>query len=309
LKKKKKMEKESLMSLLVKDQESSSKSPEETQATFTGMFPVNLHSILAANTTQPLLPLSLFADNYCSLTAPKTEPPLYHHHQPPQYGAVSAQTSSLNDYYSIFNHLPDLLSLDHSPYKRPRLLDHQTRASSSYQLYPTPPESQPAPVVVPRGSSLARKRRQTLSDKMRCLQKLLPWEKKMDNATMLEAAHRYVRFLQAQVAALQAMPIVASDSASSLPVLTRGVGGGTGEVEMLSRLSRSQMLQVAVNSPVAQTRMSDLGRCVFSVEQLALLNKKSVIRSAMVSASGHYYPTTTSFIDSSASASTTNLEA
>ncbi|KAM5580748.1 transcription factor bHLH117 [Rosa sericea] len=304
-----KTEKESLMSLLVKDQESSSgttKSPEETQATFTGMFPVNLHSILAANNTQPLLPLSLFADNYCSLTAPKTEPPLYHHHQPPQYGAVSAQTSSLNDYYSIFNHLPDLLSLDHSPYKRARLLDHQTLASS-YQLYPTPAESPPAPVVVPRGSSLARKRRQTLSDKMRCLQKLLPWEKKMDTATMLEAAHGYVRFLQAQVAALRAMPIVASDSACSLPVLTRGgVGGGTGDAEVLSRLSRSQLLQVAVNSPVAQMRMSDLGRCVFSVEQLALLNKKSVIRSAMVSASGHYYPTTTSFIDSSASASTTN---
>ncbi|PRQ52893.1 putative transcription factor bHLH family [Rosa chinensis] len=301
-----KTEKEILMSL---HQESSSKSPEETQATFTGMFPVNLHSILAANTTQPLLPLSLFADNYCSLSAPKTEPPLFHNHhqdQPPQYGAVSAQTSSLIDYYSIFNHLPDLLSLDHSPYKRPRLLDHQTLASS-YQLYPTPAESPPSPVVVPRGSSLARKRRQTLSDKMRCLQKLLPWEKKMDNATTLEAAHRYVRFLQAQVAALQAMPIVASDSAGSLPVLTRGVGGGSGEVEVLSTLSRSQMLQVAVNSPVAQMRMSDLGRCVFSVEQLALLNKKSVIRSAMVSASGHYYPTTTtSFIDSSASASTTN---
>nr|WKE35148.1 basic helix-loop-helix family protein [Rosa persica] len=301
-----KTERDSLMSLLVKDQESSSgttKSPEETQATFTGMFPVNLYSILAANTTQLLLPLSLFADNYCSLTAPKTEPPLYHHHQPPQYGAVPPQTTSINDYYSIFNHLPDLLSLDHSPYKRPRLLDHQTLAS--YQLYPTPAESLPAPVVVPRGSSLARKRRQTLSDKMRCLQKLLPWEKKMDTATMLEAAHSYVRFLQAQVAALRAMPIVASDSACSLPVLTRGVGGGTGDVEVLSRLSRSQLLQVAVNSPVAQMRMSDLGRCVLSVEQLALLNKKSVIRSAMVSASGHYYPATT-FIDSPASASTTN---
>nr|WKE35142.1 basic helix-loop-helix family protein [Rosa persica] len=71
----------------------------------------------------------------------------------------------------------------------------------------------------------------------------------MDTATMLEAAHRYVRFLQPQVAALHAMPIVASDSADSLPVLKRSVGG-TGDVEVLSRLSQSQLLQVAVNSPV-----------------------------------------------------------
>ncbi|KAL6135296.1 hypothetical protein ACLB2K_067524 [Fragaria x ananassa] len=246
----------------------------------------NLHSILTA---QPSLPLSLFAETYCSLAKPKAGPPLYH------YGAVS----SPND-YSIFNHLPDLLTLDNSPYKRTRLLDssHQTlAASSAYQLYPSPP------VVAPRGSRLARERRQTLSDKTRCLQKLLPWENKMDTATMLETAHRYVRFLQAQVAALQAMPIVSSDC--SLPVLTRG-GGGGGDVEVMSRLSRSQMLQVIVSSPVAQMRMAEQGRCVFSVEQLALLNKKSVIRSAMASSaalgSGHYYhPSATSF-----SASTTN---
>nr|XP_011463010.1 PREDICTED: uncharacterized protein LOC105351134 [Fragaria vesca subsp. vesca] len=286
-----KAEKESMMSLLVSGTTTSPAEEEDS--------PTNLHSILAANTTtQPSLPLSLFADTYRSLATPKTEPPLY------QYGAVS----SPND-YSIFNHLPDLLTLDNSPYKRTRLLDssHQTLAASShYQLYPSPP------VVAPRGSRLARERRQTLSDKTRCLQKLLPWENKMDTAAMLETAHRYVRFLQAQVAALHAMPIVASDC--SPPVLTRGRGGGGGDVEVMSRLSRSQMLQVIVNSPVAQMRMAEQGRCVFSVEQLALLNKKSVIRSAMVSAassaasgSGHYYhPSATSFFDSSASASTTN---
>lgn len=301
------------MSLLVRDQESSTSNTKSPA--FNSMFSgaVNLHSILAATNphpTQPSLPLSLFADNYCNLTTtpnvtPKSEQ-LYH-----QYGAVSAQ--SLNDYSSIFNHLPDLLSLDHShssaSYKRARLLDshpsyshhnHHPQTLASYQLYPTPPTSPAAPPqpVVPRGSSLARKRRQTLSDKMRCLQKLLPWDHKMDTATMLEAAHGYVRFLRAQLTALQTMPIVASDC-GSLPVLTRG--GGDGDVDVLSRLSRTQLLQVLVNSPVAQMRMCSLGRCVFSVEQLALLNKRSVIRSAMVS--GHYSP---SFIDSSASASTTN---
>ncbi|KAL6140091.1 hypothetical protein ACLB2K_058392 [Fragaria x ananassa] len=221
-----------------------------------------------------VLPLSLFAGTYCN-----------------HYGPVS----SPND-YSIFNHLPDLLTLDNSPYKRTRLLDSSHQTLAAYQLYPSPT------VVAPRGSRLARERRQTLSDKTRCLQKLLPWESKMDTATMLEKAHRYVRFLQAQVAALQAMPVVASDC--SLPVLTRGGGGG--DVEVMSRLSRSQMLQVIVNSPVAQMRMAEQGRCVLSVEQLALLNKKSVIRSAMASSaalgSGHYYhPSATIF-----SASTTN---
>ncbi|XP_050379928.1 transcription factor LRL3 [Argentina anserina] len=294
-----KAEKESfIMSLLARDQQSSSglrvKSPEEDShaASFSSSL-ANLHSFLAASSQhQSLLPLSLFA--------PQTSPPppqtLYH--PQPQYGGVSP-AQSLSDYASIFNHLPDLLSLDHSP--------------SYHHLHPSPAAA--SSPVAPRGSRIARKRRQTLADKTRCLQKLLPWEKKMDIATMLEAAHRYVRFLQAQVAALHAMPIVASDSTGSLPVLTRGGGDGGGEVAVLSRLSRSQLLQVVVNSQVAQMRLSDLERCVFSVEQLALLNKRSVIRSAMVAAaasasgsvSGHnYYPAPSSIIDSTASASATN---
>lgn len=295
-----KTDKQSFMSLLVRDQESSSSNTKSPEGALNSMFSgaVNLQSILAStnpHTTQPLLPLSLFADNYSNLTTTPKSEQLYH-----QYGPVSAQ--SLNDYSSIFNHLPDLLSLDHShssaSYKRARLLDsypsysphnHHPQTLASYPLYPTPPTSPAAPPqpVVPRGSSLARKRRQTLSDKMRCLQKLLPWDHKMDTATMLEAAHGYIRFLQAQLTALQTMPIVASDS-GSLPVLTRGGGDGDVDVDVLSRLSRAQLLQVLVNSPVAQMRMCSLGRCVFSVEQLALLNKRSVIRSAMLS--GHYSP-------------------
>ncbi|KAL6228360.1 hypothetical protein ACLB2K_002310 [Fragaria x ananassa] len=98
---------------------------------------------------------------------------------------------------------------------------HSPNPSSLLSL-PALPFSFGGGAMCKRLASERRQSGQTLSDKTRCLQKLLPWENKMDTATMLESAHRYVRFLQAQVATLQAMPIVASDC--SLPVLTRGGG-------------------------------------------------------------------------------------
>lgn len=85
----------------------------------------------------------------------------------------------------------------------------------------------------------------------------------MDMATMLEEAYKYVKFLQAQLAALQSMPAVASSTSSA------GVESFGG----LGRLNRNQLLQVLVNSPVAQTTLYSKGCCVFSLEQLGLLER------------------------------------
>ncbi|KAL2331798.1 hypothetical protein Fmac_019379 [Flemingia macrophylla] len=128
-------------------------------------------------------------------------------------------------------------------------------------------------VVIPQ-SKLARQRRQKLSEKTRCLQKLMPWDKKMDQATLLEEAYKYVKFLQAQFRVLQSMPSSTSTSTSSSassPFLlpNDGVFGH------LQRLNRTQLLQVLVNSPVAQTMLYSQGFCVFSLEQLSLLRKFS----------------------------------
>ncbi|XP_044501414.1 transcription factor bHLH117-like [Mangifera indica] len=115
---------------------------------------------------------------------------------------------------------------------------------------------------------LARQRRQNISDKVRCLQKLMPCDKKMDTATTLEEAYKYVRFLQAQVKALYSMPLESSFA------LQNDLDGHRCErFGGLEMLNRQQILQVLVNSPVAQTMLYSKGSCILSLEQLILMNK------------------------------------
>lgn len=90
----------------------------------------------------------------------------------------------------------------------------------------------------------------------------------MDTGSMLEEAYKYIRFLQTQVAALRSMPTAAEFSAA--PV-SSGRGGGLGGLE---RLNRQQMLQVVVNSRRVQEKLYERGLCVFSVEQVASLQKE-----------------------------------
>ncbi|XP_008455394.1 transcription factor bHLH117 [Cucumis melo] len=191
-----------------------------------------------------------------------------------------------------FPHLPDLRSLEQrssSFNKRARvdsmsnplqMVEPMVRGCEGFQNFFVPygqyktssdlitTSATASPTVqIPR-STFARQRRQKLSDKTRCLQKLLPWDKKMDIATMLEEACKYVKFLQAQLLALQSMPCESALSSynSSNPYIT-GVFGG------LERLNRNQLLQVLVNSPVAQTMLCSQSCCVFSAEQLGLIQK------------------------------------
>lgn len=103
----------------------------------------------------------------------------------------------------------------------------------------------------------------------------MPWERKIDTATLLEEAHKYVRFLEAQVSALEGMP-VRSGLAPSGPNRVRGEGFGG-----LERLNRQQMLQVLMNSARVQERLYASGCCVFSFEQMMdlkeLAEKKMVV--------------------------------
>ncbi|TKY48776.1 dimerization protein [Spatholobus suberectus] len=196
---------------------------------------VSLQSLLSLNP-------SLFADGFptlASVTEGPTipQPPNLTHHNK----LLVPKTEPPN-----FHRLPQLRSPEQPDPKRHRL-------DSS---------------VIPQ-SSLARQRRQKLSEKTRCLQKLMPWDKKMDQATLLEEAYKYVKFLQAQFRVLQSMP---SRAAPFLipPHLQNGAVFGD-----LEKLNRCQLLQVLVNSPVAQTMLYSQGFCVFSLEQLSLLRKLS----------------------------------
>lgn len=195
-------------------------------------------------------------------------------------------TSNSSDTFPIlcdssFHHLPELRSVEQfsthaeSSHKRVRsysptdsyTLDAIVKSFKLSNCFSAPyrwPDAPPPPVV-PQ-SSLARQRRQKISDKTRCLQKLMPWDKKMDMATMLEEAYKYIKFLQAQIRALQSMPCD-SNFVPHEPINDTGPFGG------LTRLNRQQLLQVLVNSPVAQTMLYSRGCCVFSLEQLILLKK------------------------------------
>ncbi|KAL3509630.1 hypothetical protein ACH5RR_029031 [Cinchona calisaya] len=144
-----------------------------------------------------------------------------------------------------------------------------------------------------KSSELARQRRQRISEKTRCLQKILPWDKKMDTGTMLEEAYKYIKFLQAQIRVLETMPVKtnqnprsyddvrssnananANNNNNNVVVNDDGSAGGGNDVVWgeLGKLSRQQLLEVVVNSPVTQTLLYSRGLCVYSVEQLVLLH-------------------------------------
>ncbi|KAI5385078.1 hypothetical protein KIW84_071900 [Lathyrus oleraceus] len=65
----------------------------------------------------------------------------------------------------------------------------------------------------------------------------MPWDKKMDQATLFEEAYKYVKFLQAQISALQSMP-------SHSTATYRGSGEDNGVFGELKKLNRKQTLQV-----------------------------------------------------------------
>ncbi|XP_038712873.1 transcription factor bHLH117 [Tripterygium wilfordii] len=186
-----------------------------------------------------------------------------------------------------FSHLPYLHSLEQPQTEQLQLADSASRKRSRFDSvvtssHPQTFDSFAVQNFQPGESSsrgtynkeLARKRRQNITDKLRCLQKLLPWDKKMDTATMLEEAHKYVSFLQAQIKSLQSMPVDTSFTLTPQADEHSVVGP-------LGRLNRQQLLQVMVNSPAAQTVLYSQGCCVFSLEQLIVSNKMAQMKSPL----------------------------
>ncbi|GFP89513.1 transcription factor bhlh117 [Phtheirospermum japonicum] len=116
-----------------------------------------------------------------------------------------------------------------------------------------------------RAQQKQRRLRQRVSEKARDLQRLLPADKKMDMATVLEETHKYIGFLEAQVSVLHTMPEYDREGGGGRWSPAAEIGGDLGS------LNRQQVLQVFVNSPAAQKWLYANGCCVYSVEQLALL--------------------------------------
>ncbi|KAG6386991.1 hypothetical protein SASPL_152173 [Salvia splendens] len=145
-------------------------------------------------------------------------------------------------------------------------LHHQLPGLLSYELPQNAVEiNSPAPN--PRSEAdpkekRPRRRSGKLSDKTQCLRKLLPGDEKMDIATVLEEAYKYIVFLKSQVRALQSMPCQSGTGAA-----TNAAGGD------LYELNRQQLLQVATNSPAVQAKLCAEGCCVYAAEQLHLVEK------------------------------------
>ena len=193
--------------------------------------------------------------------------------EPEPFNFIPIPNSSSSS--SPFYHLPDLHSLEHSqaqqvqlfpppPPPPPEFPSKRFRVDSVSHNQNQNPQTldsivQSCAVMPP--SKLARRRRQKLSEKTQSLHRLMPWDTKMDIATMLEEAHKYVKFLQAQLKVLQSMPSSPSSSAQNYCLDLGGLG----------RLTRNQVLQVLVNSRLAQTQLYSKGCCVLSVEQLGLV--------------------------------------
>ncbi|XP_010928474.1 uncharacterized protein [Elaeis guineensis] len=129
----------------------------------------------------------------------------------------------------------------------------QRRGAAARNLRPAVPSSE-----------IARQRRKRISDRTRILETLMPWERRMDTGTMLQEAHKYVQFLEAQVTALQTMPCSSGFAPVHLPA---------GRFRGLELLNRQQLLQVMMNSPVVQDMLYQKGLCVFSAEQVAALRQ------------------------------------
>lgn len=156
---------------------------------------------------------------------------------------------------------------------------HASSATSSANYWlrapsPAPPTRRPSL----RSSELSRLRRKKISDRIRLIESLMPWERRMDTGTLLEEAHKYVRFLESQVAALRTMPGTAVFAAAHV---SSGRGGG---LHALEQLNRQQMLRVLVNSPRVQEKLYDKDLCVFAAEQVTALRRSAECRAPSATA-------------------------
>lgn len=158
----------------------------------------------------------------------------------------------------------------------------------------------PAYVSVEPQSIAARHRRKKISEKIRCLEKLIPLGSKLDTARMLEEASKYVKFLQAQVHLLEYISSSPSPSdskesirsaetlnpslTSTTNVFDRGSGMSSSwnvnassltnalvQQRSSKSLSAQQMLHILVTSPGIQRKLFSEEKCMGTVEEYQML--------------------------------------
>ncbi|BAB01396.1 unnamed protein product [Arabidopsis thaliana] len=167
-----------------------------------------------------------------------------------------------------FLHLPDLKSIDAveepTTMKLFPSLSPPLPAAKRQKLNSTSSSTTSGSPTASNDGGIITKRRK-ISDKIRSLEKLMPWERKMNLAMTLEESHKYIKFLQSQIASLRWMPLES----------VYNTAGEVGETDLLKSLTRQQILQVLANSPGSRNVLSSRGVCVFSYEQLLSLKTMS----------------------------------
>lgn len=220
--------------------------------TFLSSSPVGFPSLQSIIQHKPLLLFNKKNNNPYQTTSPiSSHPSLI-------FKVPKTEAEELDSNQPPLFQLPNLCSLEQnldtpesklvtqSPYQLnsplPSASNNQARTSTTTLKYK-------------RQKEVARQRRQRIREKLENLKKLLPTDKKkkrVDTATVLENAGKYIKFLEAQVSVLEAMPV--DDNLS----LNNGLG----------MVDRKRVLQMIVNSEVTQGIMSWEGMCVYSVEQV-----------------------------------------
>ncbi|WCJ38189.1 basic helix-loop-helix (bHLH) DNA-binding superfamily protein [Euphorbia peplus] len=206
------------------------------------------------NSSAPETSLVPFPISDPNILLPKLEPPLspsYTHCLAGNLPALRSfeSPSSFDSYFSKLEPLPHHFPQNLPSFETPTSFDSyftnliSTGSNNHQMLQPENVKFQP---TSPRGSK--RKRSERIGDKYRSLKKLMPLDKRMDTSTMLGEAYKYVKFLQAQLKVLENMPEEESGFRSEDGALG-SVFGAIGE------LSRSELLQVVLNSPQAQNML------------------------------------------------------
>ncbi|KAL2535659.1 transcription factor bHLH [Forsythia ovata] len=119
-----------------------------------------------------------------------------------QYNFFSKTTSSVAESDVTYHQLPGLISLELPQYNHFQLGDESSLSKNPVEPASTATDSKKrschqhrfgpyrSPKVVAPSSTMARLRWQRISDKTRCLQKLLSWDKRMDVAMMLDETYK-----------------------------------------------------------------------------------------------------------------------
>lgn len=77
---------------------------------------------------------------------------------------------------------------------------------TSVGLRAQPSTTRPASQTLIPPNAQSSTRRRSISERIRLLARLMPWNRQMTTCVLLEEARKYVKFLEAQLAALQCMP-------------------------------------------------------------------------------------------------------